>query len=270
MPDRPGLTRRALILARGLGRRMREESSGVALDSTQAAAADAGLKGMIPFGRPFLDFVLHSLAEAGVHEAALVLGPEHEQVRDYYRRLQATRISVTFVEQAQPLGTADAVWSGRDWAGSRPFIVLNADNLYPADVLRRLVNGTHPALPGFERDSLGLPGERLGTFALLDTAPDGSLVTIREKPGPEAVEAAGPRALISMNAWRFDDRIFDACRDVPLSARGERELPQAVGLAVASGVRFEVFPARGTVLDLSKREDIPAVARDLEGMEINI
>ena len=28
-----------------------------------------------------------------------------------------------------------------------------------------------------------------------------------------------------MNVWRFDDRIFDACRDVPLSARGEYELP---------------------------------------------
>ena len=37
-----------------------------------------------------------------------------------------------------------------------------------------------------------------------------------------------------MNCWRFDARIFDACRDVPRSARGELELPEAVGLAVAA------------------------------------
>lgn len=263
-------TRRALILARGLGRRMREGAPGVALESEQAAAADAGLKAMIPFGRPFLDFVLHGLAEAGVREAALVLGPEHEEVRDYYRRLETTRISITFVEQAQPLGTADAVGSGRDWAGDGSFLVLNADNLYPVDVLEELVNGTAPAAPGFERDSLGLPMIRLGAFALLERAADGSLGRIAEKPGAEAMQAAGPHALISMNVWRFDERILAACRDVPLSSRGERELPQAVGLAVSRGVRFEVFPVRGTVLDLSRREDIPRVAEVLQGRDVTL
>lgn len=96
------------------------------------------------------------------------------------------------------------------------------------------------------------------------------LAGIREKPGLEVVRAAGPQALISMNVWRFDERIFDACRDVPLSSRGERELPQAVGLAVSRGVRFEVFPVRGIVLDLSKREDIPRVASALEGMTVSL
>jgi glucose-1-phosphate thymidylyltransferase len=259
-----------LILARGLGRRMREAAPDVRLESTQAAAADSGLKAMIPFGRPFLDYVLHALAEAGVREVALVLGPEHEDVRAYYRGLPRSRIAIGFVEQAQPLGTADAVWSGRDWAGSDPFIVLNADNLYPVHVLSRLVGGTHPALPGFERDSLQMRIERVGAFALLECGPDGSLARIREKPGADAIRDAGPQAPISMNAWRFDERIFAACRDVPLSSRGERELPQAVGLAVSRGVRFEVFPVRGTVLDLSKREDIPRVAQALEGIEIRL
>ena len=82
---------------------------------------------------------------------------------------------------------------------------------------------------------------------------DGYLTRIVEKPGREYYDAAGPHALISMNVWRFDDRIFDACRDVPLSARGEYELPEAVGLAVSRGVRFRDVPAAGAVLDLSRR-----------------
>jgi dTDP-glucose pyrophosphorylase len=263
------MTTRALVLARGLGSRMRQASE-VTLDPQQASAANAGLKAMMPFGRPFLDFVLQSLADAGVREAALVLGPEHELVRDYYRRLAMMRLRVTFVEQAQPLGTADAVLSARVWAGRHPFIVLNADNLYPVDVLARLAGGTGPAVPGFDAGSLAFSEDRLGAFGLLEPGPSGELARIVEKPGAAAIRAAGPRALISMNLWRFDERIFDACAEVPLSARRERELPQAVQLAVSRGMSLEVIPVRGTVLDLSRREDVPYIARALEGRTINL
>lgn len=260
-------TSRAVIMARGLGTRMRAPA-GASLDPAQSAAADAGLKMMMPFGKPFLDHVLGSLADAGITEAALVLGPEHESVRDYYRGLRTTRLHVSFVEQAQPLGTADAVWSARDWTGTAPFLVVNADNLYPADVLARLTGGITPAVPGFVRDSLQLPLERIGSFALIEADDAATLTRIVEKPGIDAMRAAGPDALVSMNIWRFDDRIFEPCRTVPVSSRGERELPQAVGLAVAQGVRFEVFPARGPVLDLSSRADVSAVARVLEGRTV--
>lgn len=270
------------MLARGLGTRMRAPQD-VALDPAQRQAADAGLKAMIPVGlprrsgaaaeagsRPFLDHVLHSLAEAGVDRVGLVLGPEHEQVRDYYRALRTQRLSIGVVLQPEPLGTADAVWSARDWAGEAPFLVLNADNLYPVEVLARLVASNGPAVPGFAAHSLGLPLARLGAFGLIESNDDGSLRRVIEKPGEAAVAAAGPDALISMNVWRFDTRIFEACRDVPVSARGERELPQAVSLAVARGVPFDVFPARGPVMDLSSRADIPTVARRLEGAEVRL
>jgi glucose-1-phosphate thymidylyltransferase len=55
-----------------------------------------------------------------------------------------------------------------------------------------------------------------------------------------------------------------------VSERGERELPQAVGLAVSRGLGIRVFPARGPVLDLSRRDDIAEVARRLEGAEVRL
>lgn len=262
---------RAVVLARGLGTRMREGGDTAPdLDPAQAEAADAGLKAMIPFGRPFLDHVLHSLAEAGIRDVALVLGPEHEQIRAYYRAADARRLAIGFVTQAQPLGTADAVACAEAWTGGQPFLVLNADNLYPVDVLARLTMAEGPAAPGFDAESVGLPLARLGAFALLERDAHGCLSAIVEKPGEAAVSAAGPGTYISMNVWRFDARIFEACRRVPLSARGERELPQAVGLAASQGVCIEVFPARGPVLDLSRRSDIAAAARRLEGAEVNL
>jgi dTDP-glucose pyrophosphorylase len=73
--------------------------------------------------------------------------------------------------------------------------------------------------------------------------------------------------LVSMNCWRFDSRIFSACRDVPRSRRGEFELPEAVGLAVARGVMFRALRAAGPVLDLSRRSDTADVEQRLAGVE---
>jgi glucose-1-phosphate thymidylyltransferase len=69
-----------------------------------------------------------------------------------------------------------------------------------------------------------------------------------------------------MNCWRFSSAIFGACRRVPLSPRGELELPMAVNTAIAEGGRFKVVRCREGVLDLSRRGDIAAVAEKLRGI----
>jgi dTDP-glucose pyrophosphorylase len=272
----------ALVLARGLGRRMREEAvDGLGLTAAQEAAAAAGLKGLMPIsthggaGRPFLDYVLSALADAGIRDVGLVIGPEHDALRAQYDGARApTRLALHFVIQAEARGTADAVLSAEAFVRGRPFLSLNADNLYPVACLRSLVALHGPGLAAFERDELvrssGIPSDRVGSFALLSVDGDGYLSDLVEKPGTAAVAEAGRRALVSMNVWRFDDRIFRACRDVPLSVRGEFELPEAVRLAVRRGVRFRVVRAKGPVFDLSRREDVPIVAAALAGVEVRL
>lgn len=262
-----GLPMTSVVLARGLGRRMREADAGVRLDTAQQVAAAAGQKGMMPVGRddrPFLDHVLSSLAEAGAGDVVLVVAPDHAIIREHYAASRLSRVSVRFAVQPDATGTAHAVLAAKPLVGDRPFLVLNADNLYPVDVLRSLVDLDGPGLPAFERARLvedsGFPEDRVAQFAVLRVDAHGWLAGIHEKPDVRNLEASGPRALISMNVWRFDGRIFDACRDVPCSTRGEYELPEAVGLAVTRGVRFRVLPARGAVLDLSRRADIARVA----------
>ena len=44
---------------------MQRASPGATGDAAQSRAADSGVKGMIPFRRPFLDYVLSALADAG-------------------------------------------------------------------------------------------------------------------------------------------------------------------------------------------------------------
>jgi glucose-1-phosphate thymidylyltransferase len=266
---------RAVVLARGLGRRMRAADADAVLDDRQRQAADAGLKAMMPIaGRPFLDYVLSSLADAGMREVALVVAPDHEIVRRRYsHEAPPRRLNVTFAVQRDAIGTANAVLAVEEWAGSRGFLVLNADNLYPATVLRALASLDEPALPAFRRGDLVRSGNirdsQVHTFALLELDDAGYLTRIVEKPPREMIDVVGEPALLSMNCWRFDDRIFAACRDVRRSPRGEFELPQAVMLAVDRGVRFRAIPASGAVLDLSRRGDAAELSRRLSHLTPN-
>lgn len=262
---------RAVVLARGLGTRMRAEDPAVPLTPEQRRAADAGLKAMIPVhGRPFLDYLLSALADAGVRDVALVVAPEHNEVRRYYTAIAPpSRLAVHFVVQPEPLGTAHAILCAERWTSGEPFLAMNADNLYPVEALGTLASLDEPGLPAFDRDDLvgtsNIPAERIRAFALIDVDADGYLRRIIEKPDGDHL-LQSERSAVSMNCWRFDVRIFDACRDVPRSARGEFEIPEAVGLAVARGVRFRTFPAKGPVLDLSRRADALDVANRLAGV----
>ena len=183
-------------------------------------------------------------------------------------------LQIDFVNQVTASGTADAVLAAAPVVGDAPFLVVNADNLYPVDALRDVVALAGPGLPVFQRDDLvkasNIPHSRVVDFALLDVNDDGWLRRIVEKPDAKTLAAFGDNPLVSMNAWRFDGRIFPACRDVPVSVRGERELPGAVALALERGVPFRAVPARGAVLDLSRRSDIAEISRRLEGIEIDL
>ncbi len=266
---------KAVILARGLGTRMRRSAPGVAIDEAQARAADSGVKGMIPIGRPFLDYVISGLADAGFQEVCLVVGPEHDAVRDYYtREVTPQRVRVTFAVQREALGTADAVAASESFARSDQFLVINSDNYYPVPVLEAVRRLAGCGLAGFDRAALVRDGNiddrRVSRYAVLQVGADGRLQGIVEKPERDAWAHAGAHALISMNCWRFGPSIFDAARRIERSPRGEFELADAVKAAMAAGERFSVVPVEAGVLDLSERGDIPSVARRLAGVEVRL
>jgi glucose-1-phosphate thymidylyltransferase len=266
---------KAVILARGLGTRMRRAVAGARLDDAQTRAADTGAKGMIPIGRPFLDYVISAVADAGYRDLCLVVAPGTGAVRDYYGGQGApSRLRLTFSVQQAPLGTADAVAAAEEFAGSDEFLVINSDNYYPVSVLQAVAALPGPGLAGFDRATLVAGGniddDRIRGYAVLDVGPDGALVDIVEKPDAERWSRTPATALISMNCWRFGPSIFRAARAIGPSARGEYELADAVRHAMQQGERFRVAPVRAGVLDLSQRTDIPAVASRLAGIQVHV
>ena len=261
-------TFKAVILARGVGKRMRAALVGSALTPEQEKIAERGIKAMIPIGRPFLDYSISALADAGCTEICLVIGPEHDLIRSYYQSLKPKRVHISFAVQQQPLGTADALRAAREFTGTDSFLVLNSDNYYPADALRKLCQLGGSGVIGFERSGLletdAINEDRLRAYAVLQTDANGYLRRVEEKP--VRLEAD---ALISMNSWSFTPAIHRACEAIEPSLRGEYEIPSAVQYAIETlREGFQVIPFCGEVLDLSTRADIATVAHRLEGRTV--
>ncbi|HWZ86414.1 MAG TPA: nucleotidyltransferase family protein [Thermoanaerobaculia bacterium] len=263
---------KAVVLAAGLGTRMRRPNAAAGLDAAQAAAADRGAKGLVPLGgRPFLDYVISGLADAGVREVCLVVGREAPEIRAHYADSPPERVRLAWAVQSEPRGTADALLAAEAFAGGEDFLALNSDNLYPVSAYQALMALGEPGLAVFEREELlaqsNFPRERVERYAVIEVGKDGYLGRIVEKPPPERLASASGEVLLSLNLWRFSASIFEACRRVPISARGEFELPQAVDFGIARlGLRWLAVRSRAAVLDLSERGDVAAVAGRLRGV----
>lgn len=262
-------TRTALVLARGLGTRMRAAGDDSTMTAAQAAAAACGYKALMPISEHrLIDYAMSALADAGIERVVLVVGPEHEDFAAHIDSLDLSRLRVDLAVQVEPRGTADAVLSAAEVVGDEPFLMVNGDNYYPVEGMRELAERGGNALLGFDRAALvagsNIPAERVAAFALVEER-DGVLTGIVEKPSPEVVEAAGEHALVSMNCFGFTPEIFDACRRIEPSARGEYEIVDAVR---ALGGPVAVIRTEGAVLDLSRREDIADVEARLAGTEV--
>jgi glucose-1-phosphate thymidylyltransferase len=255
---------------------MRRPDHAAGLDARQSAVADSGVKALIPIGRPFLDFILSAVADAGYRRVCLVVAPEHDEIRQYYEEAaRPGRIAVEYAVQHEPLGTADAVAAAESFAAGDPVLVLNSDNYYPVEALRQLHRQDGFATALFERDAMfsqsNIPADRVRQFALGRIDSRGFLAQIIEKP-EGAVLASMPRPhWVSMNCWRFRPSIFDACRAVQPSPRGELEITDAVQYVIdVLGEPIRVAKVRSPVLDLTSRRDVATVADKLAGVEVNL
>ncbi len=263
---------KAVIMAAGLGKRMQQKTTEGAVDAQQAQVADTGIKGLIPIDRPFLDYVMSALADAGYQEICLVVGPKHQAIRDYYGQLETTRLAIHFAEQKEPKGTADAVASAEAFANGDSFLVINSDNYYPVEALKLLRGFDTCGTVAFDRKGLltgNIPSDRIARYAILDIDDNQHLRGIVEKPDPAWVDQLPEPVCVSMNCWRFDADIFHACRKIKPSVRGELEIADAVQYAIDK--MHKPFYAKAVslpVLDMTSRSDIASVGAHLVGVSV--
>jgi choline kinase len=166
---------RALILA--AGRAVRLGPSGVELPK---CLHEVG-------GRTLLQRMLEALVEVGVREATLVVGHEGAQLRAAVEGFpDAQRPSVTFVENPDYVrGSILSLYAARAGFGVDDLLIMDADVLFPVELLRRLVESEHPN--AFLLD----PRSEAGGEEMMLVANEGRVRRIARSVAPEPGEVVG-------------------------------------------------------------------------------
>jgi N-acetyl-alpha-D-muramate 1-phosphate uridylyltransferase len=127
--------RRAIVLAAGLGTRMRPAGDDVPKPLVRVA------------GKPLIDYALDRLAEAGVDQTVVNVHYQADKLEQHLAGRKRPRIIVSD-ERKGLLGTGGGVVNALKHLGDMPFFYMNSDTLWIDGVrpnLQRLVDAFDPA-----------------------------------------------------------------------------------------------------------------------------
>ncbi len=126
---------RAVVLAAGDGGRLGRHTA-----STP--------KPLVPIGgRPLISYTLHALSQAGVREAVVVLGYRGVQVRDaLLRDPHGLRLDYAWNADFHA-GASLSLRAARPCLGPEPFLLVMADHMLSAGIIRRLLEAWRPGGP---------------------------------------------------------------------------------------------------------------------------
>ncbi|MFC6952948.1 sugar phosphate nucleotidyltransferase [Halorubellus litoreus] len=203
---------KAVVLAAGEGRRLKP-------------LTNRRPKPMLPIaGKPLLEYVLESVADAGIDEVVLVVGYARDRIQTHFEDGDDWDIDLEYVVQEKQLGTAHAI-AQAEGAVDDAFVVLNGDRII------------EPSAVTSVRDRLERDGGPVmtvtrsvdpGAYGVVDLDGD-RVVDIEEKPREAASE------LINAGVYGFERSIFDAIRETPAGETGERGITDTLAGFVDDG-----------------------------------
>ncbi|MGI8845623.1 MAG: glucose-1-phosphate thymidylyltransferase, partial [Thermoleophilaceae bacterium] len=226
---------KGLILSGGKGTRLRP------LTHTSA-------KQLVPVAnKPVLFYGIEAMADAGITEVGIIVAPETgQEIRDSAGDGSQFGVSITYIDQAEPLGLAHAVLTAEPFIGDSPFVMYLGDNL--------LRNGITHLVETFK-------AEQPDALILLTPVPDpenygvaelteGRVSRLVEKPSEPATDLA------LVGVYMFTAGIFDAARAIEPSWRGELEITDAIQHVVDSGLRVDPHVVHGWWKDTGQVADM--------------
>lgn len=199
--------------------------------------------------KPILQFVIESLAQVGIRDIILVVGYRKEQIFDYIGSGENFGVDITYVTQAQQLGTAHALSVVRDNVGDE-FLVLPGDNLIEPDTIADF-SDIEPDAVLVKRVS---NPERYGVVDI-----DGNEVKgIVEKP-----EEAGSN-LVNTGIYAFSKDVFNY-------TEGVLDIPIVLNNMIAAGCSIKALETDGTWLDVIYPWDVISLNQAiLQNIEVGL
>lgn len=196
-------TTKAIILAGGSGSRLYPLTS---IMSKQLQPV---------YDKPMIYYPLATLMLAGIREILIITTP-HDAPHFHHLLGDGKRwgITIHYAEQSAPKGIAEAFLYGKDFIGNDQVCLILGDNLFygKLDFLRQAISQNEGAT------IFGYPVQDPERYGVVEFNPDGSVISIEEKPLKPKSQFAIPGLYV------FDNEVISIAEQLQPSERGELEI----------------------------------------------
>lgn len=196
--------------------------------------------------KSILQHNLDYAADAGITSATIVVGYKADQVKEHLGD-SYNGIDLTYVHQDEKLGLAHATLQAEDTIEDDVFCLLLSDIIYehpPTEDIKRYLESSTPAV---FVDTV--PLEDASSYGVCDIE-DGVVRNVVEKPDDP------PSNRIIAGTYILPKDIFDYCKSISKSDRGEYEITDAINEYLHDVGDIEFKEITGERVDVAYMSDL--------------
>jgi glucose-1-phosphate thymidylyltransferase len=240
---------KGIILAGGSGTRLHPMTLSVS-------------KQLLPiYNKPMIYYPLSTLLLAGIREILLISTPHDLPL---FQRLlgdgSELGVSLSYAEQAEPKGLAEAFIIGKEFIGSDPVALILGDNIFYGNGLKEMLSAACQKKRGATLFGYKVHDpQRYGVAAL---GPNNQVVSIEEKP-------KNPQSNIAITGLYFyDNSVVEIAETLAPSARGELEITDVNNVYVTRGdVDIQILGRGFAWLDTGTYESLIQASHFVQTLE---
>lgn len=196
---------KGIILAGGKGTRLYPVTKGTC-------------KQLLPvYDKPMIYYSLSVLMLAGIRDVLLISTPEAlPQFKDLFGDGKDLGIRISYADQKEPRGIAEAFIIGEKFIGSESVALILGDNIFHGDRLSDILKEASSLKEG--AIIFGCSVKNPQRYGVIDFDKDNNIIAIQEKPN-------NPKSNWAVTGLYFyDNTIVDMAKNLDPSGRGELEI----------------------------------------------
>lgn len=169
------------------------------------------------YDKPMVYYPLSVLMLAGIRDILVISSPDSvPRLRDLLSDGSRFGVNISYAEQAEPRGIAEALTIGADHIDNGPSALILGDNIYHGNGFSRILRSARDQLDG--ATLFGYPVSDPERYGIGETDASGALVSIEEKP----LRPRSDNAITGL--YFYDSDAVEIARGLEPSARGELEI----------------------------------------------
>jgi len=196
-----------------------------------------------------IEHIVLGAAAAGVTDLLIVVGYRGEMVRESLGAGDRFGISIEYIVQERPTGTGDAALLAEPFIEGQPFFLSWGDIIVSPRNYRNLRHAWEEQRPDLLLTVNWVPDPYEGAAVYVE---DGRVTSIIEKPP----KGASTTNYNNAGIFVLPPQVMEVAGTVPLSQRGEHELPDAIQSLLASGAVVGALPIEGCWSDVARPAEV--------------